>query len=58
MNKFGLLIGIMLMAATPKMHAQMDRSIKLNEVMTNNVVIEHWFKSFSLFDEFNDWCAF
>ena len=37
MNKFGLLIGIMLMGVTPKMHAQMDRSIKLNEVMTNNV---------------------
>ena len=37
MNKFGLLIGIMLMGATPKMFAQMDRSIKLNEVMTNNV---------------------
>ena len=36
MKKFGLLIGTMLLAGTSSMHAQMDASIKLNEVMTVN----------------------
>ena len=36
MNKFGLLLGAMLLAGTSTMRAQMDASIKLNEVMTSN----------------------
>ena len=36
MNKFGLLLGVMLLTCTSTMRAQMDASIKLNEVMTNN----------------------
>lgn len=36
MNKFGLLLGVMLLTFTSTMRAQMDASIKLNEVMTNN----------------------
>jgi len=36
MNKFGLLLGGMLLVGTSTMQAQMDASIKLNEVMTNN----------------------
>jgi len=36
MNKFGLLIGSLLLTGTSALHAQMDASIKLNEVMTSN----------------------
>ena len=36
MNKFGLLLGAMLLAGASTMRAQMDASIKLNEVMTSN----------------------
>lgn len=36
MNKFGLLLGSMLLAFASPMFAQMDASIKLNEVMTDN----------------------
>ena len=36
MNKFGLLLGALLLASTAPMYAQMDASIKLNEVMTSN----------------------
>ena len=36
MNKFGLLLGALLLASTAPMYAQMDASIKLNEVMTDN----------------------
>jgi hypothetical protein len=36
MNKFGLLLGAILLAVTSTMRAQMDASIKLNEVMPNN----------------------
>ena len=36
MNKFGLLLGVMLLTCTSTMRAQIDASIKLNEVMTNN----------------------
>lgn len=36
MTKFGLLLSTLLLAGTSTMHAQMDASIKLNEVMTNN----------------------
>ncbi|MDD7173225.1 MAG: OadG family transporter subunit [Prevotella sp.] len=36
MTKFGFLLSAMLLAGTSAMHAQMDASIKLNEVMTNN----------------------
>ena len=36
MKRNGLLIGALLLAATSQMHAQMDASIKLNEVMTVN----------------------
>ena len=36
MNKFGLLLGAMLLTCTSTMRAQIDASIKLNEVMTNN----------------------
>lgn len=36
MKKIGLLLGALLLAGTSTMHAQMDASIKLNEVMTNN----------------------
>ena len=36
MNKFGLLLGSMFLAFASPMFAQMDKSIKLNEVMTNN----------------------
>ena len=36
MNRFGLLLGAMLLAGASTMRAQMDASIKLNEVMTSN----------------------
>ena len=36
MNKFGLLLGSMFLAFASPMFAQMDASIKLNEVMTDN----------------------
>lgn len=36
MNKIGLLLGVMLLAGASTMRAQMDASIKLNEVMTGN----------------------
>lgn len=36
MNKFGLLFGALLLTSTAPMYAQMDASIKLNEVMTDN----------------------
>lgn len=36
MNKLVLLLGGLLFVSTSKVHAQMDASIKLNEVMTNN----------------------
>lgn len=36
MNKFGLLLGIMLTAGTSMTFGQMSKSIKLNEVMTSN----------------------
>jgi len=36
MKKFGLLFGALLLAGTSTMRAQMDASIKLNEVMTSN----------------------
>ncbi len=36
MNKFGLLIGAMMALSSQQALAQMDASIKLNEVMTNN----------------------
>ncbi len=36
MNKFGLLIGAMMALTSQQALAQMDASIKLNEVMTNN----------------------
>ena len=36
MNKFGLLLSVLLLAGTSNISAQMDASIKLNEVMTSN----------------------
>ena len=36
MNKFGLLLGALLVASPMAMHAQIEKSIKINEVMTNN----------------------
>jgi hypothetical protein len=36
MNKFGLLLSVLLLAGTADISAQMDASIKLNDVMTNN----------------------
>ena len=36
MNKFGLLLGAMLLTSPMAMHAQIENSIKINEVMTNN----------------------
>ena len=36
MNKFGLLLGIMLGSVSAVSYGQMSKSIKLNEVMTNN----------------------
>ena len=36
MNKFGLLLSVLLLAGTSDISAQMDASIKLNEVMTSN----------------------
>ena len=36
MNKLVFLLGGLLLVSTSKMHAQMDASIKLNEVMTDN----------------------
>ena len=36
MKRFGLLFGVMLLTGTSTMRAQMDASIKLNEVMTSN----------------------
>lgn len=36
MKKFGFLFGALLLTGTSTMHAQMDASIKLNEVMTSN----------------------
>ncbi|MBR1688684.1 MAG: OadG family protein [Prevotella sp.] len=36
MNKFGLILGSLLLAGSTAMHAQMDASIKLNEVLTDN----------------------
>ena len=36
MNKFGLLLSALLLAGTSSISAQMDASIKLNEVMTSN----------------------
>ena len=36
MNKFGLLLGALLLASPMAMHAQIENSIKINEVMTNN----------------------
>lgn len=38
MKKFGLLLSAMMIAGTSTMHAQMDNSIKINEVLTNNTV--------------------
>lgn len=36
MNKFGFLLGTLLLAGTSLMHAQVEKSIKINEVMTSN----------------------
>ena len=36
MNKFGLLLGALLVASPMAMHAQIEKSIKINEVMTSN----------------------
>jgi len=36
MNKFGLMLGVMLAASPIAMQAQIENSIKINEVMTNN----------------------
>ncbi|MGN1263878.1 MAG: OadG family protein [Prevotella sp.] len=36
MNKFGLLLGLLLTVGTSTMFGQMEKSIKINEVMTNN----------------------
>ena len=36
MNKFGLLLGALLVASPMAMHAQIEKSIKINEVMTRN----------------------
>ena len=36
MNKFGLLLGAMLLTSPMAMQAQIENSIKINEVMTNN----------------------
>ena len=36
MNKFGLLLGTLLLAGASMTHAQVEQSIKLNEVMTSN----------------------
>lgn len=36
MNKFGLLLGTLLLAGASMTHAQVEQSIKINEVMTSN----------------------
>ena len=36
MNKFGLLLGALLVASPMAMHAQIEKSIKINEVMVSN----------------------
>lgn len=36
MNKFGFLLGLLIASTSLPIHAQMDASIKLNEVMTDN----------------------
>ena len=36
MNKFGFLLGTLLLAGTSLMQAQVEKSIKINEVMTSN----------------------
>ncbi|MDD6895324.1 MAG: OadG family protein [Prevotellaceae bacterium] len=36
MNKFSLLLGTLLLAGSSLMHAQIEQSIKINEVMTSN----------------------
>lgn len=36
MNKFGLLLGLLLTVSASTMFGQMEKSIKINEVMTNN----------------------
>ena len=36
MNKFKLLLGTLLLAGSSLMHAQVEKSIKINEVLTDN----------------------